>query len=239
MLPQWRTPLSDMAGFPAETPNRSVAVKPITSNPRRDISHPGFLPDRSPSRDREGLLLVRGAYDSAMTISFRPITIKDARDIAAWRYPAPYDFYNLPEDDDPAELLEPAAGAVIAVDEHGETIGFAAFGFAGQVPGGEAAGLYREPLLDIGLGMRPGLTGRGFGATFCQAILDYAEVCYRPAGFRLSVARFNQRAIRVYERLGFVRGEQFSSEVRGETVEFVLMRRWNMCSPEPNEAFRT
>jgi RimJ/RimL family protein N-acetyltransferase len=229
-----------MAVFPAETPNRRVAAANlITSNPRRDFSHPGFLPDGSPSRNREGLLLVQGAYDSVMTISFRPITIEDAREIAAWRYPAPYDFYDLSEDGDPAELLEPAAGTVIAVDERGETIGFAAFGFAGRVPGGDAAGLYGEPLLDIGLGVRPDLTGRGFGGVFCQAMLDYAEVCYRPAGFRLSVARFNQRAIRVYERLGFVLGEQFLSDVHGEPVEFVLMRRWNMRSPEPNDAFRT
>jgi RimJ/RimL family protein N-acetyltransferase len=173
-----------------------------------------------------------------MEISFRAITAADARAIVAWRYDPPYDVYDL-DPGDAGELLAPEAATVIAVDGDGRLLGFASFGYAGRVPGGEAAGVYDEPLLDIGLGMPPDRTGQGLGAAFCQAVLDYAEVCYRPLGFRLTVATFNQRALRVYERLGFETGERFPSDVRGEPVEFVAMRRWNGRSGKPNPAPET
>jgi RimJ/RimL family protein N-acetyltransferase len=173
-----------------------------------------------------------------MEITFRAITAADARAIVAWRYDPPYDVYNL-DPEDAEEILAPEAATVIAEDGDGRLLGFAGFGFSGRVPGGDAAGVYDEPLLDIGLGMPPDRTGRGLGAAFCQAVLDYAEVCYRPTGFRLTVAAFNRRAIRVYERLGFETGERFSSGVRGAPVEFVAMRRWNGRSRKPNPAFET
>jgi RimJ/RimL family protein N-acetyltransferase len=173
-----------------------------------------------------------------MEITFRAITATDTRAIVAWRYDPPYDFYDLDPEDAEA-FLAPEAASVIAEDGDGRLLGFASFGFSGRVPGGESAGVYDEPLVDVGLGMPPNLVGTGLGAAFCQAVLDYAEVCYRPAGFRLTVAAFNQRAIRVYERLGFEIGERFPSDVRGEPVEFMVMRRWNGRSRKPNPALET
>ncbi|MEA2524192.1 MAG: hypothetical protein QOF73_1419 [Thermomicrobiales bacterium] len=167
-----------------------------------------------------------------MHVAFRAITPADVEAIVAWRYPAPYEFYNWDPTDDPAELLDSVVTCVVADDDAGSLVGFVCFGLAGQVPGGHQAGLYEEPLLDIGLGLRPDLTGRGLGLSFVCATLTLAREGLRPAGFRLSVAAFNERAIRVYERAGFVRGERFLSPVRGVETPFLLMRRQNGRSCE-------
>ena len=79
-------------------------------------------------------------------------------------------------------------------------------------PAGRRLGLYEvEPALDVGLGMRPDLTGRGLGEEFVHAGLRFARETYSPPAFRLTVATFNQRAIRVYERAGFETVETFGA----------------------------
>jgi ribosomal-protein-alanine N-acetyltransferase len=170
-----------------------------------------------------------------MGFAFRPITAADVEAIVGWRYPAPYDFYDWDPGDDPAEMLDPLSGCVVADDDAGKLAGFVCFGAAGQVPGGRRAGLYEEPLLDVGLGLRPDLTGRGFGRGFVRAALAVGAAHHRPPGFRLSVAAFNERAIRVYERVGFVRGERFASPVRDTETAFLLMRRWDRPASDPND----
>jgi ribosomal-protein-alanine N-acetyltransferase len=174
-----------------------------------------------------------------MQFTFRAITPDDVTAIVAWHYPAPYDFYDWDPDDDPSELLDPLVGCVVADDDTGRLAGFVCFGAGGQTPGGRRSGLYVEPFLDVGLGLRPDLTGRGLGIEFVTAALAVGRERFRPAGFRLSVAAFNERAIRVYERAGFVRGERFFSPVGGVETAFLLMRRLNGRSPEPNSARAT
>ncbi|MDQ2672203.1 MAG: GNAT family N-acetyltransferase, partial [Actinomycetota bacterium] len=72
------------------------------------------------------------------------------------------------------------------------------FGEDAQVASGKRFGLYEaEPALDVGLGMRPDLTGRGLGEEFVYAGLRFARETYSPPAFRLTVAAFNRRAIRV------------------------------------------
>jgi [ribosomal protein S18]-alanine N-acetyltransferase len=170
-----------------------------------------------------------------MVFAFRPITIADVEAIAGWRYPAPYDFYDWNPGDDPAEMLDPPSGCVVADDDGGALAGFVCFGAAAQVSGGQRAGLYEEPLLDLGLGLRPDLAGRGFGLGFVRAALAVGAARAAPPGFRLSVAAFNERAIRVYERAGFERGERFDSPVGGAETAFLLMRRWERSASDPND----
>ena len=57
--------------------------------------------------------------------------------------------------------------------------------------------------MDVELGMRPDLTGRGLGAEFVLAVLRFSKDDYSPPTFRLTVAAFNLRAVRMYERVGF------------------------------------
>ena len=57
--------------------------------------------------------------------------------------------------------------------------------------------------VNIGLGLRPELTGLGYGLAFVQAGLAFGKTRYAPASFQLTVAPFNARAIKVYMRAGF------------------------------------
>jgi hypothetical protein len=63
------------------------------------------------------------------------MTAEYAADIATWRYPAPYDCYDM-TGADPDFLVDPAGGFHALVDNGGSLIGFRSFGPDGRVPGG-------------------------------------------------------------------------------------------------------
>ena len=148
--------------------------------------------------------------------AFRPMDEKDARAVAAWRYEAPYDFYDTVNDqDDLAELLDPQRreGAYFsAFDGSDALVGFFQLEKKGQS-------------VEVGLGLRPDLTGKGFGLGFLLQGLEFARQRFSPKGFRLSVATFNERAIRVYERAGFRRVKVFMHHTNGGEHPFLLMTR--------------
>ena len=79
--------------------------------------------------------------------------------------------------------------------------------------------------IELGLGLRPDLTGRGLGASFLAAGMEFARAHFAPARFVLSVATFNERAIKVYERAGFVRERTYMHSTNGGEWEFVHMSR--------------
>jgi len=70
------------------------------------------------------------------------------------------------------------------------------------------------------------LTGRGCGEPYLRVQLEYASERWQPLMFRLFVAAWNERAIRLYQRLGFreVARETRRFELVGEH-EFVRMER--------------
>jgi RimJ/RimL family protein N-acetyltransferase len=140
-----------------------------------------------------------------------------AREVATWHYDPPYDFYDIASDPgDAAEMRDPArAGHYRAVlDEAAARL--EAFWYFDR----------HEDVVEVGIGLRPDLTGRGLGESFLRAQLDYAREQWNPATFRLFVAVWNERAIRLYERLGFrgVARETRHFELVGDH-EFVQMER--------------
>lgn len=87
---------------------------------------------------------------------------------------------------------------------------------------------YKRPhgtSVEIGLGLHPDWTGRGFGRSFLEAGLDYGRCRFAPERFTLSVASFNRRAISVYERAGSVSVCVFNHCTNGREWEFIEMRR--------------
>ena len=79
--------------------------------------------------------------------------------------------------------------------------------------------------MDVGLGLRPDLTDAGMGLDYLLAGLQFARERFSPTRFTLAVATFNERAIRVYERAGFRRGNVYMHHTNGGEFRFLAMAR--------------
>jgi len=113
-----------------------------------------------------------------------------------WHYETPYDVYDLSGGDEDAvleDLLPPEYAYHAILSPNGKLVAFCCFGADAQVPGGD----YTAQALDIGLGVRPDLTGQGQGSTYVQAVLDFAKRTWSPPAYRVTIAEFNTRAQRV------------------------------------------
>lgn len=151
-----------------------------------------------------------------MTYHVTPMTPAYAQAIAGWHYEGVYTFYDMDQDpEDLEDLLDPVnwPDAYFAVlNEAGELVGFFVFSLDGTA-------------VELGLGMAPAFTGQGLGEGFVQAGLDFARRRYCPRAFRLRVAQFNQRAIRVYEKAGFTPGKAYRQTTNSDVYEFICMDR--------------
>jgi ribosomal-protein-alanine N-acetyltransferase len=148
-------------------------------------------------------------------ITIREMDDRAARQIAAWRYEPPYSFYDADADaDDLALLLGETSrkGRYFSAFSGDALIGFFEFRTEGDD-------------VIIGLGLRPDLTGRGLGGSYVEAGMAFARERFRPRRFRLSVATFNERAIRVYERAGFLPLRTYDHETNGGVHPFLEMIR--------------
>jgi RimJ/RimL family protein N-acetyltransferase len=156
-------------------------------------------------------------------VEIRPATAADIREFAGWRHDPPYDVYDItqPEEEAVDYFLRPATNCHV-IESDGELGGFITFGSDARVPGGD----YSGPGLDIGLGMKPSLTGRGRGGTFVGAVIDFALSEFEERPLRVTIALGNERARRVWLRCGFAEIQRFStSEVILGTDVFVILTR--------------
>jgi ribosomal-protein-alanine N-acetyltransferase len=151
-----------------------------------------------------------------MKFAFKPMDEDGAHAIAGWHYEGMYAFYDMEQDlEDLEELLDQRNWDdhyYTVTDDRGDLIGFFSFEQEGEV-------------LVVGLGLKPDLTGRGWGQAIFEAGHDFARNKYRPVTFVLGVATFNQRAIHVYRKAGFEDVEVFMNSTNGGQYEFLRMAR--------------
>ncbi len=161
-----------------------------------------------------------------MQFTFKPMEEADIHAIMVWRYEEPYAVYNWEEEDDPLEALDRRSPHYTVKDERGELVGFFAYGSSAEIRDSDEPHLYSENnAVTVGLGMRPDLAGKGLGLAFVKAGLDFARKQFKPDYFRLYVRTFNERAIRVYERAGFERGEMVIQHNPEGNRDFLEMHR--------------
>ena len=155
-----------------------------------------------------------------MDLRFRPMDETGACAILTWRYEPPYDIYNANLEEKESfvqSLLDPGNAYHAIADGQGALVGYCCFGPDARAPGGD----YDDAALDVGLGMRPDLIGQGRGRDFFSAIVDFARRTFGPQALRVTVAAFNRRAMRVYEKAGFERVGEFQRSSDG--AEFVIL----------------
>jgi ribosomal-protein-alanine N-acetyltransferase len=171
-----------------------------------------------------------------MSLRFGPMDEAAARAIHGWRYEPPYDLYDLA--DEPLlgflkAFLDPRNAYYAIIGEEEGLVAYCCFGPDARVPGGD----YEPSAIDVGLGLRPDLTGQGQGLSYAQAVLDFARrtpAALSAAGvlpdaaadrlaFRVTVAAFNRRARRVWEKAGFRVVQHFGRD--GDALPFVVMKR--------------
>jgi len=138
-----------------------------------------------------------GAWNFGLFI-VAPLTEQWAEQLCSWHYEPPYDFYSWKDWDQMKrhghEFGDPLIRSLqysAVLDSSGNLAGFAQF----------------FPLLGvtrIGLGMRPELCNQGLGYSFFQTIVQEARRRAPDDELDLEVHAWNARAIRTYEKAGFV-----------------------------------
>ena len=156
-----------------------------------------------------------------MAYSIISITQKYDQQILTWTYDPPFDLYDLISDDLPG-LLNPDYRYHVVLNEEGELVGFCCFGEDARVPGGDYS--RGEPgVLDLGVGLRPDLTGQGYGKGIVDTILEYGSRTYNPEVFRVTVAAFNQRSLKTFRTLGFKDKGSFTKTL--VEVDFIQLEK--------------
>jgi [ribosomal protein S18]-alanine N-acetyltransferase len=147
------------------------------------------------------------------TFVFQKMTQQEAEEIAIWEYEGIYSFYNMENDKEDLEEFmseERRGDSYFSVYEGEELVGFFSY-------------YPMETRMCIGLGMKPSLTGSGRGLAFVQEGLQFGYERFGAFAYALAVATFNKRAIRLYEKVGFVPVHTYMQETNGGEYEFLYM----------------
>ncbi|MBF2005118.1 MAG: GNAT family N-acetyltransferase [Chlorogloeopsis fritschii C42_A2020_084] len=156
-----------------------------------------------------------------MRLTFDIIDEQTARYILTWRYEPPYDFYNSDSEkleSALATLLNPENCYYSIWDESRAVIGYCCFGNDAQVPGG----CYSQEALDVGMELRPDRTGKGQGTQIIQAVIVFARQNSQASKLRVTIAAFNQRALRAWQKAGFEIDNEFVKAADRQRF-FILM----------------
>lgn len=159
-----------------------------------------------------------------LNITCLPADEASAREFLTWTYEFPYEIYNY----DPASFekdlayhLDPSNN-LHSMYRDGELVGYCSFGRDAQVPGGN----YSEDAIDIGMMIKPELTGNGLGSSYVASVIHHAVTEYKPKKLRVTIMASNLRARRVWEKNGFVTSQQFTGNMgdKGRS-DFVILTK--------------
>ena len=154
-----------------------------------------------------------------MQLTLRRRTEEDINEFLTWTYDGIYSFYDNNSQIEKVEGLKASVHlerAYSVVDENGNLIGNCEF-YDVEEDG--------KDILVLGVQMKPSLTGKGQGLAFVKAIINQGRERLKFSHLELAVADFNERAIRTYEKEGFLVRDEFMNEIRGQEYRFVIMAK--------------
>lgn len=152
-----------------------------------------------------------------MIFEFQKLSQSNAMAIAdGWKYDGIYSFYDMTAD--PEDYEEFVDEELRNKNDHYQAIA-----------NDELAGFFcviREgPDIEIGLGLRPDLCGKGAGKGFVDQIVDFIDANYQYDRLVMHVAAFNQRAVKAYRSCGFEAAGTIEQNSNGGVYEFLVMER--------------
>lgn len=136
-----------------------------------------------------------------------------------WKYDGIFSFYDMTADEEDLEefLTEDRWGKneFAVLNEENQLVGFYSYYF-------------EDEIIWIGFGLKPKLTSKGSGANFVNSGIDFAveKFDYKKDYVMLAVASFNQRAIRLYEKIGFKYIDKYIQHTNGKDFEFIRMKKY-------------
>jgi len=146
-----------------------------------------------------------------------PMTEEHAMEICRWRYEPPYDMYNWDSWSNMVKTGYEFANPDIRRQQYRSVTaeGYGLCGFAQLFP--------MINVTRLGLGMRPDLCGKGYGASFVRAIVRTAQREAPGKEIDLEVITTNIRAIKTYEKAGFIITDQYEKPTEKGTLGFYCM----------------
>ncbi len=135
--------------------------------------------------------------EPVLPLRVRQLTVEDGLAVAGWSSPGAWRI------EDALEAPEPDEGYWAVVDAGDNLLGFCCLGAAARVPGQPAD----DWVLDVAIGIRPQLAGRGWGGELGRAAVAYALSVALDRRVRTTVPAWNIAGRRAAEQSGFVHQE--------------------------------
>ncbi|MEJ5914051.1 DUF309 domain-containing protein [Pseudokineococcus sp. 1T1Z-3] len=186
------------------------------------------VPPRSP-RLRRPTAGPPGGPADRLRLERRAMTPDEAAGVVAWRYPPPHDRHEVPQAA-AADLVRRSPGGDEGYEPvlDGEAVvAFVCLGPEATVPGQphRAAGATAEDgVLDVGLGVRPDLLGRGVGSAALHALLlALAASPSAPRTVRAVAREEDPRALALLARAGLRAHQRFGATPAGAAGPQVLV----------------
>ena len=167
---------------PAERAEPAEAAETLAPEPV-----PAMAPSRTPST-------APGKPEPVRPLRVRPLTIEDGLTVASWSSPGAWHI------EDALQAPEPDEGYWAVVDARDELLGFCCLGAAARVPGQPAD----DWVLDVAIGIRPQLAGRGWGGDLGRAAVAHARSVALDRRIRTTVPEWNVDGQRTARQAGFV-----------------------------------
>jgi ribosomal-protein-alanine N-acetyltransferase len=135
-----------------------------------------------------------------------------------WHYDGVYSFYDMKADEDDLKLFTDKTNwknVIFAVlNNSNELIGWSSF-------------YIEDEVVWLALGLKPELTGKGLGEQFVSDCIQFikSNSYLNQSVIKLEVALFNQRAIKVYNRVGFAESTRIIKSTHIGELDFLQMTK--------------
>ncbi len=140
-----------------------------------------------------------------------------AKEIAGWKYENEYQVYNMPS-------YEEMVLNNFSITKKEEAKNYIVYLLDNKVVAYSKIKVMHDNYLYFGIGLAPELCGKKLGGYFIEDSINEFKVKYPDKAFYLEVRSNNNRAIKAYEKIGFIQTNKIVKKDRlNNDTEFVEM----------------